>query len=492
MLAIWQDEVLPFRDLLSREYPVHEVFVPSRALAKLEPLIGIERYRDLISIAGATREKLEGRAVWNISSTAEGGGVAEMLQVLVGYTLDAGFDVHWLVISGDAEFFAITKRIHNHLHGAAGDGGELGANEMAHYMKVTDANAQSVINLIRPGDVVLLHDPQTAGLATALASAGAHVVWRCHVGHEQSNEWTEQAWSFLQHHLTACNAYIFSMRAYVPSWMEESTVWIIPPSIDPFSPKNEELDRQGVLRTLRHIGLLTEVQGDAPASFIRRDGTRGLVERKASIVCTDTTPFDSGVPLVVQVSRWDRLKDMAGVMEGFAACVTGRIDAQLALVGPSTNEVSDDPEESAEFQACLSAWNALPIEERRHICLVTLPMEDTDENAAMVNAIQRYATVIVQKSLAEGFGLTVTEAMWKSKAVIASGVGGIAIQIVPGTGILLENAADLSAFGRTLIDLLAHPDVIADLGRRAHQRVLDSFVGDEHLKRLAYLLDWLS
>jgi trehalose synthase len=246
------------------------------------------------------------------------------------------------------------------------------------------------------------------------------------------------------------------------------------------------------MRTLRRIGLLTPAEDDTPASFIRRDGTKGLVERKASISSTETTSLDSGVPLVVQVSRWDRLKDMTGVMEGFAASVAGRIDAHLALVGPSTSDVSDDPEELAVFEECLSAWNELPIDLRRHICLVRLPMEDTDENATMVNAIQRYATVVVQKSLAEGFGLTVTEAMWKSKAVIASGVGGIAAQIAPGTGILLRDAADLETFGRTLFDLLAQPDVIAELGRRAHQQVLDSFVGDEHLKRYAYLFDWLS
>jgi trehalose synthase len=281
------------------------------------------------------------------------------------------------------------------------------------------------------------------------------------------------------------------LDTYVPSWVDDSAVWIIPPSIDPFSPKNEEIDPDGVLRTLRCIGLLTGAEGDPPASFNRRDGTKGLIERKASITSVADMPLASDVPLVVQVSRWDRLKDMQGVMKGFAAYVAGRTDAQLALVGPSVNDVSDDPEESAVFSQCLSAWNELPMEERRHIYLVTLPMEDIDENATMVNAIQRYATVVVQKSLAEGFGLTVTEAMWKSKAVIASGIGGMATQIVPGTGLLLENAADLSAFGHTLLDLLAQPDVIADLGRRAHQHVLDAFVGDEHLKRLARLLYWL-
>jgi len=462
--------------------------VHRRALVNLKPLIGSERYGDLLRVAGATRESLEGRVVWNISSTAQGGGVAEMLHVLVGYTLDAGLDVRWLVMSGDPEFFVITKRIHNRLHGTAGDGGGLGVNEAAHYSRVTEANAQSVISRIQPGDVVLLHDPQAAGLARPLAEAGVHVVWRCHVGHEQISEWTNQAWAFLRHHLNACKAYIFSVPAYVPSWMEDSLVWIIPPSIDPFSPKNEEIDRVGVLRTLRRIGLLAGIDGDTSAAFTRRDGTEGLVARKASLVSVEEAPLASGVPLVVQVSRWDRLKDMAGVMKGFAACVAGRIDAVLALVGPSSDGVSDDPEESDVYGECLSVWNALPIEERRCICLVTLPMEDIDENAAMVNAIQRYATVVVQKSLAEGFGLTVTEAMWKSKAVVASGVGGISTQIEPGTGILLENATDLSAFGHTLFDLLEQPQVIADLGTRAHQHVLDTFVGDEHLKRYAALL----
>ena len=482
---------MPLWDSSFQELLVHEVVVPRRALANLEPLIGEDRYRDLIRAAALTRGKLQGRAVWNISSTAEGGGVAEMLQVLVGYTLDAGFDVHWLVMSGDPEFFAITKRIHNHLHGAAGDKGDLGVDETAHYASVTDANAESILALISPGDVVLLHDPQTAGLAAPLADAGARVVWRCHVGHEQSNEWTDQAWLFLRPYLTACEAYVFSVRAYIPSWMDDSMVWIIPPSIDPFSPKNEEIDSDGVLRTLRRIGLLEETEGDAPVSFIRRDGTKGLVQRKASIVSFQNQPLDPNVPLVVQVSRWDRLKDMTGVMKGFAAHAGDSTDAQLALVGPSLHEVSDDPEESAVFGECLSVLEELPIDVRRRIYLVTLPMDDTDENATMVNAIQRYATVIVQKSLAEGFGLTVTEAMWKSKAVIASEIGGITAQIASGTGLLLKDPSDLDTFGRILFDLLGQPDVIADVGRRAHQHVLDSLVGDEHLKRYAYLLDWL-
>jgi trehalose synthase len=273
--------------------------------------------------------------------------------------------------------------------------------------------------------------------------------------------------------------------------MDESRVWIIPPSIDPFSPKNEDVDQESVLRALRAIGLVAGTKDDTPASFTRRDGTRGLVKRKASMVSAGSAPLDPNVPLVVQVSRWDRLKDPLGVIEGFVSCVAGRIDAQLALVGPFSRAVSDDPDELAVFEECLSAWKKLPVEARRCVWLVTLPMEDIDENAFMVNVIQRHATVIVQKSLAEGFGLTVTEAMWKAKPVVASRVGGLVTQIVPGCGLLLEDPTDLSTFGQTLLDLIAQPQVIADLGARAHEHVLAAFVGDEHLRRYAYLLNWL-
>ena len=430
----------------------------SRPLERLKPLVGRERYDELIRAASSSRRGLGGKAIWNISSTSHGGGVAEMLQVLVGYTLDAGFDVHWSVIAGDPEFFDITKRIHNRLHGAPGDGGTLDAVERDHYTSVTTANAQSVLGKVHSGDVVFLHDPQTAGLAAPLTEAGIRVVWRCHVGHEESNEWTDQAWSFLRPHLTACAAYVFSVRAYVPTWMETSKVWIIPPSIDPFSPKNEEIGPDGAVRTLRRIGIL-QVDGQRPPGiFTRCDGTKGLVERRATIVSEEPrATLGAGVPLVIQVSRWDRLKDMSGVLQGFASFVVGRVDAHLALVGPVPSGVSDDPEELAVFDDCLSTWKDLPLEARRCIWLVTLPMDDIEENAAMVNAIQRYATVIVQKSLAEGFGLTVTEAMWKSKAVIASGVGGMVTQIDSGTGLLLKDPSDLSEFGRTLVDLLARP-----------------------------------
>jgi trehalose synthase len=469
---------------------VHDVEVPVRSLSSLLPLIGLERYEELRLAASLSKQRLEGKTFWNFSSTAAGGGVAEMLQVLVGYTLDAGIDIRWLVMSGDAEFFAITKRIHNRLHGAEGDTGELGPRETAHYRAVTAGNAASATRRVRKGDVVLLHDPQTVGMAEALARAGARVVWRCHVGREGSNEWTDDAWSFLRPHLEACEAYVFSLRQYIPPWLDETRARVIPPSIDPFSPKNQEMTEIDVTRTLGRIGLLRTGGSEAPGAFTRRDGTAGLVERRASIVCVE--PSEPDVALVLQVSRWDRLKDMAGVMAGYAEFVAAEANAHLALVGPSVAEISDDPEGAQVFAECVTAWQSLPPSTRRHISLITLPMEDIDENAAMVNALQRHATVIVQKSLEEGFGLTVAEGMWKARAVVASRVGGIAEQIAPGTGVLLDDPSDLSAFGEMLAELLARPDQIAELGARARQHVLDGYVGDKHLLRYAQLVQWLA
>jgi len=474
-----------------RELSVREVAVPSRPLSQLEPLIGIERFSELRDAAASVGSLMSGKTVWNVSSTSAGGGVAEMLQVLVGYALDASVDIRWLVMSGDPEFFALTKRIHNRLHGATGDPGSLGAAEARHYDAVTASNAKSVLKRVQPGDVVLLHDPQTAGLAEEISAAGASVIWRCHVGHETSNEFTHQAWSFLRPYLAHCAAYVFSVRSYAPEWVEEDKLSVIPPSIDPFSPKNQELSAGNVLSILGRIGALPGA-GSSETSFVRRDGGAGTVQRHASILAAGSPALRADDRLVLQVSRWDRLKDMAGVMEGFVEEVCGRIDAHLALVGPSVAEVSDDPEGAEVMEEVISAWEVLPLAARRRVLLVTLPMEDIDENAAMVNALQRHATVVVQKSLAEGFGLTVAEAMWKAKPVVASAVGGIVDQVVPGTGILIEDPTDLGDFGQKLASLLERPDELAAMGERARRHVLDGFVGDRHLMQYAHLIQGLA
>jgi len=467
---------------------VKVVEVPRRPVSLLEPIVGGQRYLRLVETANQVRQKLAGRTIWNVNSTATGGGVAEMLQVLVGYVSDLDIPIGWLVVTGDAEFFAITKRLHNQIHGDRA-GGPLGAADAHHYTRMLTANAAELLGRIQPGDVALLHDPQTAGLAGPLTRAGARVVWRCHIGVDWENDATRAAWDFLRPHLGPAEGYVFSRRAYVPSWLAEDQVSIIPPSIDPFSPKNQDLDAATVQAILARLGVLDGAAPQVPGTFVRRNGDTGTVTEQA-VITGEGRPGPED-PVLLQVSRWDRLKDMAGVMRGFADHVVPGGDGYLMLAGPAVSEVSDDPEGAAVYGECLLQWHDLPPAARARILLVTLPLDDIDENAAMVNALQRHATVIAQKSLAEGFGLTVSEGMWKGRPVIGSAIGGIIDQIADGTGILLPDPTDLEAFGQAVRLLFADRAKATRLGLAAHAYVRENYLGDVHLMRYAELLGTL-
>jgi trehalose synthase len=193
--------------------------------------------------------------------------------------------------------------------------------------------------------------------------------------------------------------------------------------------------------------------------------------------------------MVVQVSRWDRLKDMTGVLHGFADFVVSDHDTQLVLAGPVVSAVADDPEGARVLQNCWEDWRRLPHHARSRIALACLPMADVEENAIIVNALQRHATIVVQKSLAEGFGLTVSEAMFKRRPVIGSAVGGIADQIVDGeSGVLLPDPSDLSAFTANLANLLGDGMRLAAMGDRARERVVDRFLPDTQLASWSALI----
>ena len=450
------------------------VEVAPRAIGPLGRFIGADRLAALEAVAASAVRSVGSATVWNVNSTADGGGVAEMLRFLVGYAAGLGVDTRWVVIDADPAFFAITKRLHNWLHGAAGDGGALGPHEQAHYREVLRANADALDGRIRKGDVVFLHDPQTAGLAKHLVEHGARVVWRCHIGADRANSFTEEAWAFLMPHLDGCHTFVFSHAAYVPPHLAGADVWIIEPSIDPTSPKNAPLPPARIRELLTRTGLLAGTQPGSPTA-----------------VLGGAAPFAPDDPLVVQVSRWDRLKDMRGVMEGFTARVAGTTRTRLALVGPAVDGVADDPEGAQVLGECLAAWESLPPVARDDVRLVALPMDDVVANARLVNAIQRHARVVVQKSLQEGFGLTVTEAMWKSRPVLASAVGGIKAQVPPGTGVLIEDPRDLDAFGASLAALLARPAEMAAMGRRAHRHVRAHYLSDRHLIDNARLVEHL-
>lgn len=469
-----------------------EVQVGPRELRRFEPLVGSETMEALFQAAAEFREHFGHRVVWNVNSTAVGGGVAEMLQPLLGYTRGAGVDTRWLVIGGEPEFFELTKRIHHALHGSRGDGRALDDEARAVYQAATDANAAELLERIQPKDIVLLHDPQTAGLAPVLMAHGARVVWRCHIGIDVPNEETERGWAFLQPYLKDVPAYVFSRAEYAPPWLDRSRLTVVQPSIDAFSAKNQELSADRVRSIVIGTGLVAgTLPADPDHGFLRADGTPSRVERVADVFrLGEPAPFDA--PLVVQVSRWDPLKDMAGVMEAFVRGVTEGLvpeAAHLLLAGPDVRSVADDPEAPAVFEDVVRRCEALEGAVRERIHLANLPTDDVEENAAMVNALQRHASVVVQKSLQEGFGLTVTEAMWKARPVIASAVGGIRDQIEHGvSGMLHAPPDDLEGFGRLLGQVLGDDSLAAALGRGARDRVREHFLGVRHLMQYADLL----
>jgi trehalose synthase len=469
---------------------MYEVHIPARSVEPFAEILGWDRVSSLCHEAEAIRGALGTRAVWTVSSTAVGGGVAEMLRPFLRYTRGLGIDVRWLVIEGNADFFRVTKRVHNALHGSIGDGSPLGPEQVALFERVTLENAIALDALIRPDDVVICHDPQTAGLVPHLKSRGVRVVWRCHIGHEHGDGEVERGWAFLRPHLDRVELAVFSLGAYAPPWLRGKMLTVLPPNIDPFSAKNQPMDEATTRAILVQVGLVEGPPGRGQSVFVRDDGSAGRVDRAVDVMRVGRAPAWD-VPLVVQVSRWDTMKDPAGVLEGFARNVGPDValGAQLVLAGPSVDAIADDPEGARVFGQVEHAWRALPDGLRRAVHLALLPMQDTEENAAIVNALQRHAAVIVQKSLEEGFGLTVTEAMWKRRPVVASAVGGIREQIRDGIdGLLVHDPRDLGEFAGLLRRVLSDRALGAKLGDQAHERVREKYLSVAALEGWASLL----
>ncbi len=334
---------------------------------------------------------------------------------------------------------------------------------------------------VHPQDVVILHDPQTAGLTEQVRRRGATVIWRCHVGLDHANENAREAWRFLLPYVLPAHAFVFSRAGFAWEGLPRRQITVIRPSIDAFSPKNAEQSTAQSLAILAKASVLEHRADDRPR-FTRPDGRDGEVQRQAVMYEDRPTVPDDRV--ILQVSRWDTLKDPLGVLNGFAQNAEELDGAHLMLAGPTTEAVADDPEGAAVFAAVQMAWRELPGAVRRRVHLAYLPMDDPDENAAIVNALQRHASVVVQKSLAEGFGLTVAEAMWKARPVVASRIGGIRDQIVDGeSGLLLSDPRDLREFGNALAALVHDRDLAQRIGVAAHASVQEHFLGPNHLGR---------
>ncbi len=462
---------------------LQEVPITAISTERFRPLLG-DGYAEVEQAIATAHEVLRGRIVWHVNSTARGGGVAEMLHSLLAYGRGVGVDLRWLTIGGSPEFFRLTKRLHNHLHESPGDDGALGRAEHEIYQQGLLESADELAGLVRKGDIVYIHDPQPAGLVPHVKSADVSVVWRCHIGIDNPGRYAHEAWEFLRPYIQDADAYVFSRTRFAWEGLDEDRTWIVPPSIDIFSPKNQELEPEAVRSILAVIGVRS---GDhfGNALFNHLDGSEARVDRPAELNQDGPVPDDA--PLITQVSRWDRLKDPVGVLRSFVEHVTNET-AHLLLVGPSVAGVADDPEGAEVLAEVRAEREALAPELRERVHLATLPMDDVAENAAMVNAIQRRSDVVLQKSLAEGFGLTVAEAMWKSKPVVAGAVGGIQDQIENGVSGVLVDPSDLAAAGAAIDRLLGDPEGMARMGAAARQRVIEQFLGTRHLLQYLGLL----
>ena len=265
--------------------PLEEVEVTQLRPERFEEVLTSDALAAFERSMARGRELLGSRAIWNVNSTAFGGGVAEMLRSLIGYARGAGIDGRWVVVEGDPEFFRLTKRLHNRLHGAQGDGGPLGEAERNVYERRCAANAAALVEMLRPGDVVILHDPQTAGMLPALrAAADVPLIWRAHIGLDLPNDLAREAWGFLTPYLGEADAYVFSREAFTWEGLDHARVTVIPPSIDAFSPKNHAMAFTSITAVLRAAGLAAGQHQPHRAVFERLDGSVGFVERRAQMV----------------------------------------------------------------------------------------------------------------------------------------------------------------------------------------------------------------
>ena len=468
---------------------IEEIALATVPIGRLRATAGPRAWERLIDAHARVGEALAGRSLWSINSSAIGGGVAEMLRTLMPYTRAGGVDAHWLIVRGGADFFGVTKRIHNFLHGHLGDSGPLGQAERDTYEHALESAGWALRDVIRPGDVVVLHDPQTVGLVCELKRLGATVIWRCHIGTNEPGGLSDVAWDFLWRYVEESDVAVFSRRASVPSRLPRQSVRLIAPSIDPCSVKNADMPLELAAAILEHTGLVAgrgEVS-EAPA-FHRTDGSPLRVRHRCDVLRTGPAPRLGRDQLVVHVCRWDRIKDPIGVMRGFVEHTLPHVQAHLILAGSTVHAITDDPEEPEALDEVQAAWRALGHQQRARVSVACLPMHDVEENAAIVNALQRHADVIVKKSLEEGFGLGVTEALWKRRPVVASDVGGHRDQIRDQHSGLLVDPADECSFGNAIAELLANPGRASALGDAGHEIVKQLYLDTRQLAEWDELL----
>jgi trehalose synthase len=385
------------------------------------PIVGQPTIDDLKLLS----EKLKGRVIQHINSTAVGGGVAEILSRMVPLLRGLGVNTIWDVIRGGEQFFEVTKKFHNALHGRPE---EITQNDFDIFMENSQENIKA---LDTHGDIVFVHDPQP--IALIKKKSGNKWIWRCHIDVSNPNQ---RVWKFLENFIADYDSAVFS----APSFSQRLPIrqFLISPSIDPLSDKNKELPQETIDSVLRKYD-------------IKKDK-----------------------PIITQISRFDRLKDPIGVIEAYKQ-VKKYFDCQLILAGGGA---ADDPEGAEVLKEVMTRS-----EQDKDIHILLLPQDDI-----VINALQRASDVIVQKSLKEGFGLTVAEALWKSKPVVASNVGGIPLQIKHKYSGLLCHSIDGASFA--IKQFLSNPEYAKKLGQNGREHIKNNFLITRHIRE--YMLLFLS
>ncbi|HEX15861.1 MAG: glycosyl transferase family 1 [Deltaproteobacteria bacterium] len=389
----------------------------------------LERYAevaggDVIEHLRQLARLLKGIKVVHVNSTRTGGGVAEILGRLVPLMNELGIEASWLVIEGDEDFFRCTKSFHNALQGTP-----VGLSESAlrHYEAVNAENASAFRRVLEDADVVIIHDPQPAAMLSFCPGRKGKWIWRCHI--DISRPW-RPLWKYLRKFVMQYDASIFSIAQFAQPLPHP--LYIIPPSIDPLSEKNRELTETEVKEVYNGFGI------------------------------------DLGRPVTLQVSRFDRFKDPLGVIQAYRLAKKFIPPLQLVLAGGGA---ADDPEGEAVLEEVRLAARDDP-----DIHVLYLPPE-ADRT---INALQRGAEVVLQKSLREGFGLTVTEAMWKGKPVIGGDTGGIKLQVINHHTGFRVNTPEGAAL--RIRYLLHHREILSAMGRKARQFVRENFLITRHLR----------
>jgi len=386
-------------------------------LDQYSPLIGAPEVDELRTLA----QPLEGATVDMVNSTAVGGGVAEILTRILPLIRELGLEARWQVMEGSADFFEVTKAFHNALQGGLWKGGEAG------FELFRECNRRNRENMRLKGRFVVIHDPQPAPFIEARQENGSGWFWRCHIDLSHPDP---AVWNFLSPWVHRYDGAIFSS----PSFARQLPLpqYLFYPSIDPLSDKNKDLD----------------------ANFVERVVTGFHIDPER--------------PILTQISRFDRLKDPVGVIRAYRL-VKRYFDCQLVLAGGSA---SDDPEGSVVLAETRAEANNDP---DIHILelAASAPLE--------VNALQRASSIVIQKSLREGFGLTVTEALWKKKPVVASAVGGIPVQIIHKHTGLLAHSVEGAAYQMRF--LLSHPEIGRRLGEQGHEHVRENFLITGNVRR---------